>query len=118
MPDAAAPPAGGLRVTAPAALLAVTGFVLMLLDLLPPRHRREHMAFVGLAGVVAALVATVLLWGSEATGFQGMVALDNFALFMTLVIGYATGLVLLLSVDYLPRLGMESGEVLILVVFA
>jgi len=111
-------PVVSLRVIAPAALLAATGFVLMLLDLLPPRQRREHMAFVGLAGVAAALVATVLLWGSEESGFQGMVVLDNFTLFLTLVIGYATGLVLLLSIDYLQRLEMESGEFYILVLFA
>ena len=115
MTDSIALPVVSLRVIAPAAVLAVTGFVLMLLDLLPPRQRREHMAFVGLAGVAAALVATVLLWGSEASGFQGMVVLDNFTLFLTLVIGYATGLVLLLSIDYLQRLGMESGEFYILV---
>ena len=111
-------PAVSLRVIAPAAVLAVTGFILMLLDLVPPRHRREHMAFVGLAGVAVALVATVLLWSSDAKGFQGMVVLDNFALFLTLVIGYATGLVLLLSIDYVQRRGMESGEFYILVLFA
>ena len=111
-------PAVSLRVIAPAAVLAVTGFVLMLLDLLPPRGRREHLAFVGLAGVVVALVAAVLLWGSEATGFQGMAVLDNLTLFATLVIGYSTGLVLLLSIDYLKRRGMESGEYYILVLFA
>ena len=111
-------PVVSMRVIAPAAMLAVTGFVLMVLDLLPPRQRREHMAFVGLAGVAAALVATVLLWGSEESGFQGMVVLDNFTLFLTLVIGYATGLVLLLSIDYLQRLEMESGEFYILVLFA
>ena len=118
MTDSVLLPVVSLRVIAPAALLAVTGFVLMLLDLLPPRQRREHMAFVGLAGVAAALVATVLLWGSEESGFQGMVVLDNFTLFVTLVIGYATGLVLLLSIDYLQRLGMETGEFYILVLFA
>ena len=118
MTETLALPAVNLRAIAPAAVLAVTGFILMLLDLVPPRHRREHMAFVGLAGVAAALVATVLLWSSNDTGFQGMVVLDNFALFMTLVIGYATGLVLLLSIDYLQRRGMESGEFYILVLFA
>ena len=118
MSDSILPPVVSLRVIAPAAMLAVTGFVLMLLDLLPPRQRREHMAFVGLAGVAAALVATLLLWGSEESGFQGMVVLDNFTLFVTLVIGYATGLVLLLSIDYLQRLEMESGEFYILVLFA
>ena len=30
-----------------------------------------------------------------------MVMLDSYALFFNLVIGYATGLVLLLSIDYL-----------------
>jgi NADH-quinone oxidoreductase subunit N len=100
MTETLALPAVSLRAIAPAALLAGTGFILMLLDLVPPRHRREHMAFVGLAGVAVALVATVLLWSSNDKGFQGMVVLDNFALFLTLVIGYATGLVLLLSIDY------------------
>jgi NADH-quinone oxidoreductase subunit N len=118
MTDAITVPVVSLRVIAPAAILAVTGFVLMLLDLLPPRGRREHMAFVGLAGVVVALVSAILLWGSDITGFQGMAVLDNLTLFATLVIGYATGLVLLESIDYLKRRGMESGEFYILVLFA
>ena len=118
MTDAITLPVVSLRVIAPAAILAITGFVLMLLDLLPPRGRREHLAFVGLAGVVIALVSAVLLWGSDVTGFQGMAVLDNLTLFATLVIGYATGLVLLESIDYLKRRGMESGEFYILVLFA
>src|SRR5262249_44495039 len=111
-------PVISLRVICPAAVLAVTGFLLMLLDLLPPRGRREHMAFVGLGGVVIALIAAVLLWGSDTTGFQGMAILDNLTLFGTLVIGYATGLVLLQSIDYIKRRSMESGEFYILVLFA
>jgi NADH-quinone oxidoreductase subunit N len=118
MTDVIALPVVSLRVIAPAAVLAITGFVLMLLDLLPPRGRREHLAFVGLAGVVIALIVTILLWGSDVTGFQGMAVLDNLTLFATLVIGYATGLVLLESIDYLKRRGMESGEFYILVLFA
>jgi NADH-quinone oxidoreductase subunit N len=118
MTDVIPVPVISLRVIGPAAVLAVTGFLLMLLDLLPPRGRREHMAFVGLGGVVIALIATVLLWGSDTTGFQGMAILDNLTLFGTLVIGYATGLVLLESIDYIKRRSMESGEFYILVLFA
>jgi len=118
MTDAITLPVVDLRVIAPAVVLAVTGFVLMLLDLLPPRGRREHMAFVGLAGVVVALIVSILLWGSDITGFQGMAVLDNLGLFATLVIGYATGLMLLESIDYLKRRGMESGEFYILVLFS
>jgi len=109
---------GGLVAIAPALVLTLTGFVLMALDLLPPRDRRGHLGFVGLAGVVAALVTTLLLWGSDVSAFRGMVVLDNFALFFNLVIGYATGLVLLQSMDYLRRRGQESGEFYILVLFA
>jgi len=55
----------GLVAIAPALVLTLTGFALMALDLLPPRGRREHLGFVGLAGVIAALVTTLLLWGSD-----------------------------------------------------
>ena len=41
MTDVITLPVISLRVIAPAAILAITGFVLMLLDLLPPRGRRE-----------------------------------------------------------------------------
>jgi NADH-quinone oxidoreductase subunit N len=68
--------------------------------------------------VVIALIAAVLLWGSDTTGFQGMAILDNLTLFGTLVIGYATGLVLLQSIDYIKRRSMESGEFYILVLFS
>src|SRR5215470_2858847 len=118
MTDAIPIPVISLRVVAPAVVLAVTGFVLMLMDLVTPQGRREHMAFVGLAGVVGALIAVIFLWGSDTTGFQGMAVLDTLSLFAALVIGYATGLVLLESIDYLKRRGMESGEFYILVLFA
>ena len=47
-----------------------------------------------------------------------MVVLDGFALFFNLIIGYATGLVLLLSIDYVRRQSIETGEFYILVIFA
>src|SRR6266478_5887622 len=111
-------PAIDLRAIGPALVLSVTALVLMLLDLLPPRDRKDHLAFVGLAGVVAALILTFRLWGTDARAFHGMVAMDGYALFFNLVIGYATGLVLLLSPDYVRRRGMESGEFYILVLFS
>ena len=107
-----------LRAIGPALVLAVTAVVLMLLDLLPPRHRKDHLGFVGLAGVLVSLVLTLKLWGVDTRAFRGMVALDSYALFFNLVIGYATGLVLLLSMDYLRRQGEECGEFYILILFA
>ncbi len=107
-----------LRVIAPALALTVTGLVLMLADLLPPRHRKDHLGLLGLAGVVVALLLSLTMWGTDVQGFRSMVALDGYALFFNLVIGYATGLVLLSSLDYVGRQGAESGEFYVLVLFA
>jgi len=111
-------PAVAWRPVAPLLVVTATAFLLILLDLCPPRHRKEHLGFVGLLGVVAALVATLLLGGGEGRAFRGMVALDPFAIFFNVVICYATALVLLFSMDYLKRHGIEAGEYYILVCFA
>jgi NADH-quinone oxidoreductase subunit N len=116
--DALVFPTLSLRAIGPALTLTVTAFVLLLLDLAPPRDRKDHLGLVALAGVVATLVVTLLSWGSEERAFSGMVVLDNYALFFLVVIGYATGLVLLLSMDYVRRRGAEAGEFYVLVVLA
>ncbi|HYB41811.1 MAG TPA: NADH-quinone oxidoreductase subunit N [Candidatus Methylomirabilis sp.] len=109
------PPVIDLRAIGPALVLTVTALIVLLLDLLPPRDRKEHLGFAGLAGVVVALIVTLRSWGPETRAFRGMVALDGYALFFDLVIGYATGLVLLLSMDYLRRRDADTGEYYILV---
>jgi NADH-quinone oxidoreductase subunit N len=107
-----------LRVIAPALVLAVTGIIVMLADLLPPRDRKDHLGLIGLVGVVASLLLSLLMWGVDVQGFRGMVALDGYALFFNLVIGYAVGLVVLLSLDYIGRQGAETGEFYVLVLFS
>jgi NADH-quinone oxidoreductase subunit N len=111
-------PAIDLRAIGPIVALAVTGLVLLVLDILPPRDRKDHLALIGIAGVLVSLVMTLRMWGSEIRAFRGMVILDSYALFFNLIIGYATGLVLLLSIDYVRRLSIETGEFYILVIFA
>jgi NADH:ubiquinone oxidoreductase subunit 2 (subunit N) len=102
-------PALDLRPLLPMLVLAATAAVVIVLDLLPPRERKDHLGFVSAVGVVAALVMTYWMTfsigGGELQGFRGMVVLDPYALFFNIVIGYATGLVLLLSMDYIRREG-------------
>ncbi|PYM06489.1 MAG: NADH-quinone oxidoreductase subunit N [Candidatus Rokuibacteriota bacterium] len=111
-------PAVSLRAILPAIVILTTAALVLLLDLLPPRERKGHLAVVSLAGVVAALLATTWLWGGESRAFRGMVVLDGYALFLDLVICYAAGLVVLLSMDYLRERGLESGEYYALVLLA
>jgi NADH-quinone oxidoreductase subunit N len=110
--------AAWLLAILPSLILLATAAVVLLLDLLPPRDRKGHLSVVSLGGVVAALLAVTWLWRAETRAFRDMIVLDGFALFLQLVICYATGLVLLLSMDYLARQDLERGEYYALVLFA
>jgi NADH-quinone oxidoreductase subunit N len=112
------PPPVALGTLGPALIVVITAVVVLMLDLLPPHHRKTHLGIVSLAGLVAALLTTMLTWGGQGRGFRDMIVLDNYALFVHLVIGYAAALVVLLSMDYLRRAGAESGEFYGLVLFS
>ena len=112
------PPAVSLRPILPALVVTVTAALVLVLDLLPPRDRKSHLPVVALAGIVAALLLSIWLWGEDSAGFRGMVILDSYALFFHLIIGYASGLVILLSMDYLERQGLESAEYYALILFS
>ena len=111
-------PVISLRAIGPLLILCVTALLLMVIDLLPPRERKEHLGVVGLVGVVGSLVLSLFYWGADERAFKGMVVLDGFAIFFNLVIGFSVGLVLLLSLDYVHRQGGESGEFYILVLLS
>src|SRR5207244_8998277 len=92
--------------------------LVLLLDLLPPRDSKAHLGTLALAGLVAALLATLMRWGADGRAFRDMIVLDPLALFFHVAILYAAALVILLSVDYLRRSGAESGEYYALVLFS
>jgi NADH-quinone oxidoreductase subunit N len=102
----------------PTLIVLGAGALVLLLDLVPPRRTKEHLGGVALAGVVAALLAAIAQWGRGARAFRDMVLLDDYALFLHVVICYAAALALLLSIDYLRRNGIESGEYYALVLMS
>jgi NADH-quinone oxidoreductase subunit N len=116
-PEFAAPPVT-ISALLPALIVLGAGVLVLLLDLLPPRDSKAHLGGVALAGILGALLATIVQWGTEARAFRDMVLLDNYALFFDLVIGYAAALIIMLSMDYLGRTGAESGEYYGLMLFA
>ena len=109
-----------ISVLLPALIVLGTGALVLLLDLVPPRDSKTHLGGVALAGILAALLATVWLWlrGGDGRAFGDMVLLDGYALFFDVVICYAAALVVMLSMDYLARTGGESAEYYMLVLFA
>ena len=111
-------PAVSVRALLPVLVVLGTAGLVLVLDLLPPRARKGHLPVVSLGGIVLALLSTTWLWGEETRAFHGMIVLDGYALFLQLVICYAAGLVVLLSIDYLRERGLESGEYYALLLFA
>ena len=109
-----------ISVLLPALIVLAAGALVLLLDLVPPRDSKTHLGGVALAGILAALLATVWLWlrGGDERAFRDMVLLDGYALFFDVVICYAAALVVMLSMDFLGRTGGESGEYYALVLFA
>jgi NADH-quinone oxidoreductase subunit N len=112
-----APPVA-LTSLLPVLIVAGTACLVLVLDLLPPRGTKSHLGTVALAGLVTALLVALTRWGTGGRGFRDMIVLDNYALFFHVVICYAAALIVLLSVDYLRRSGVETGEYYALVLFS
>jgi NADH-quinone oxidoreductase subunit N len=106
--DAIVFPPVALGPLMPVLIILGAAALVLVLDVVPRALPRELPAMVALAGMVGALLATLMRWSSPARAFRDMIVLDNFALFFNVVICYAGALIVLLSMDYLRRTGTES----------
>ena len=68
------------------------------MGILPGRTTRRHgPALVGLAGIVAAIVMSVVLWGDRQEAFDGGLRADRFSLLFNIVFLSAAALTILLA---------------------
>jgi NADH-quinone oxidoreductase subunit N len=81
------------------------------------RHERLPIGWWGLIGLGGAAVSTVLLWNRNAESF-GVIAADNFGLFVTAVLVVVGALTILFSSQVVDRDGIPAGEYYALVLFA
>ena len=109
-----------LSVLPPLALIA--GALLAVgVDVFLTRDRKNPASeFVSYAAIVVSLITVIFpLYKGEGAidGFGGLVVLDKLALFLSLAILAATGLMIILSADYLKDRGVPPGEYHGLVLF-
>lgn len=109
-------PAESLRYLLPELLVAITGVVVIGVDLAQPAadrgrsEARPWLAYLGVAGLLAAAVSVIALSAEHQVLFEGLVLLDPLAAFFKLVfIGIAVA-VLLLAVDPLARFSRWHAE--------
>jgi len=102
----------------PMLAVAGTGLLVLVLDPFTAPEKRERLAILGLAGVVAAAAILLARRGVSEIAFGGMLAADGFAVFFNLLFLLVTGLTLLISIPYVRRTGMEHGEYYALLLFS
>ena len=101
-------------------LLIVFGWatLLLMVDLFVPRDRSRITGYLALLGLAGAAAAGVWLWGSNGVTFGNMIALDNFAISLNWIFLLTAAITIVISLDYLPRHGIERGEFYSLILFA
>lgn len=95
----------------PEICLVFFALVVMTMDMFSDKNplMREGMSLVALAGVVITGLYSMAGWNTAYT-FQGAAQSDHFAIGLNLIVLTATGLGILLSTGYIPRISDKLGE--------
>jgi NADH-quinone oxidoreductase subunit N len=112
--------AGQVLAYMPMMILIGMGCVVLLAETFVHGTRRGGLAWLGVAGCVAALAAVAGQWADAVTPeshFMGMLVLDRMALFLDAAFIVAGLVTLLFSAPYLREQGFEFGEFYAMVLF-
>ena len=102
----------------PLTFLTVWSCLLLLADLFIPKNSKGLTAFLSALGLAVTLGLTVTQSGSENVGFNNMVVVDGFSVFVNIIL-LASGLLgIALAYGYLKRMGLERGEYYTLMLFS
>ena len=101
-------------------LLVLVGWacVLLLVDLFIPKERKGWTALLAALGLLVTLILVFVRLGYSATAFGGMVSVDNFSAYLSILLLLSGMAGVALAYDYLKRTGLERGEYYTLLLFA
>ena len=102
----------------PLIFLTAWACVLLLVDLFVPKERKGITALLAALGLGFTLVFTLRQIGQGITGFQDMVVLDGFAVFVNILLLVSGLLGIALAYGYVKRMGLERGEYYTLLLFS
>ena len=118
MSDPIAFPAIDFTVIVQSSIVFGWSIVLLVIDLFIPRDRKRLTGYLALLGVVVAAIAGIPFWSTNGLTFSNMIALDNYALILSWIFLLSAAITVVISLDYLPRQGIERGEYYSLLLFA
>lgn len=94
----------------PGLILVIFSIVLLLMGAFLSSRGKRYLPFISLVGIFLSFIASILFWNRPGFTFYKTIAIDNYSLFFNLVVLMATGMVVLMSVEYIRERDMETGE--------
>ncbi len=102
----------------PLIILAGWACVLLLVDLFIPQQRKGLTALLAALGLLVAVGFVIPRFGNPMAGFGGMVAVDDFANFLSLLLLFSGLAGIALAYDYLKRMSIAHSEYYVLLMFS
>lgn len=102
----------------PEMILTAMGTLIMVLEPLTGATKKRFLGYLALAGLLAALWASVVAYATPGMAFNRMVVVDGFSTFFRLLVIVAGILTVLGSWEFLGREKAESGEYYALILFS
>ena len=108
----------------PELIVIIAGVLVMLVDAFARPNQRWLTGGISLAGLIAGMMATVMLWsdvgtsGVVSSSFNGMIVVDQMRLSFTFVFLIVSALTVLMSMVWVEREALPAGEFHSLLMFA
>lgn len=102
----------------PLIVLGAWACVLLLVDLAIPADRKGVTAALAALGLAVTLAIILLRLDQGLTGFGGMIVVDHFANYVSVLLLISGLAGIALAYDYLRRTGIERGEYYVLLLFS
>jgi NADH-quinone oxidoreductase subunit N len=102
----------------PLVILIAWSLILLVLDLFIPREHKGWTALLAAIGLLVTLGVTILRVSPATSAFNGMIIVDGFSIYLSILF-LSSGLAgIALAYDYLKRMGIERGEYYSLLLFS
>ncbi len=102
----------------PEIILTIVGVLMMFCAAVLKEDQTSIYAPLSIAGLVAALIGSVVAYGSTGKAFHDMLVVDGFATFFRVLVIVVGILAVFSSMDYLKRENAQPGEFFALILFS
>ncbi|MHB1120645.1 MAG: NADH-quinone oxidoreductase subunit N, partial [Bellilinea sp.] len=94
----------------PIMVVLVWALLLLVVDLWIPRERKSITALLSAVGLAVGVGVSLAQVGTTSLTFNGMIMLDDFAVYLNIIYLVSGIITIALGYDYLKRMGIERSE--------